>query len=158
MVKVAEKSFLSKSMITYPYFIALTLFLFDTILLHLLESPLISTLICFYAILLLRQKSPWPLIFTLLLISLQSLLLFNTFGLTLFFIVPLSIMALEIAKFLQKTGWIPYFFLLLSIISTDIISLWPMGISHLNLLLGIKISVNMVILVIFDILVPKKVI
>lgn len=144
---------------TYYRYLLPTFFLFlDTTLLGYFQQHTISILLCFYAATLLRNKNTGPLLFSLLLLATQSHLLHGTFGLSLLYLLPLSILILETQNIFQKSTWLPHFFLISCLLANELIirqyylqmdalgGLWLTGL----------ISANLVVLLIFMKFLPRR--
>ena len=103
------------------YFLSLLLLFIDICTLSFFEQYNISILLCFYAVILMGQTNIQRIIFVLVLLSCESLLLYGTFGLSLLYLLPLSILMLEAKNVLNKTIALPYIFWGASIIVQELL-------------------------------------
>jgi len=133
------------------YLLPPLLFVLDTFFLGLLGQPLAYSLLCFYTLILFRLKNAVPLIFTLFFLAIQSQLVDGYFGLSLVYLLPLSIANLEAKRIFNKTNALPYLFLILTLVVNDlIIETFALKLQPLPLFTTIKIAVNLSLLLIFD--------
>jgi len=106
--------------LTIPLLLFLDVFLFGFF-----EQPIIATLACFYAVLLIMPVSAVSLLYALFFLSIASLLVHSSFVLSLVYLIPLSIAVLEIKSLVTHAAWLPYaFMLILTTIETIALPLW----------------------------------
>ena len=103
------------------YTTALVLFFIDIFSLNLFGQQTVSLLLCFYAIALARDTTIGRLFFCLFLLSYPPLILHGKFGLSLLYLLPLSILTLEAKNLITKTALLPYFFLILALICQEVL-------------------------------------
>jgi len=92
------------------YFIIPLLWFLDTFLLGIFQQPTVSTLLCLYAVLLVRPVSARVLLFSLLFLSIESLLVHDSLAFSLIYLLPLSILVLEIKELVTHDTWLAYAF------------------------------------------------
>jgi len=135
------------------------LFFIDLILLGLFQQKIISLLFCFYGIIVIRSPRTKWLLTSLLFLSIFSFILHGMFGLSLVYLLPLSIIAVEAKNLLNKTFWLPYAFVASGILLTDFL-LWPLLLQTTAnpLFTGAKLCVNLVVILIIEkIFIPKAI-
>lgn len=133
------------------YLIIPLLLLVDTFLLGLFAQPVISTLLCLYAVLLIRNTDARLLLFALLFLSIESLLVNDSVAFSLIFLLPLSIAVLEIKELITHASWLPYTFVLVcTTIESVALPLWMNQMTQSPLFIFFRICATMVVVLIFE--------
>lgn len=133
------------------YLFALALCFTDVLAVGFFEHKILLSLLCLYTTALLHKKKPLFLIFTLILLASQAMMLGDSFNLKLLYLLPLSIIALEIQNLLCDTQWLPYIFLVTSIVIPNLLNPnLPFTSITGILFIFAQICVNLVILVLFE--------
>ena len=133
------------------YLFALSLLFVDTIFMGIFEQPILASLLCLYAITLLKTEKSGPLVYMLLLLACQSVIVDGYFGLSLVYLLPLSIATIEAKNFLSTTVWLPYAFISVSIAAHELfIRQYLMQMQLVPLFILATICVNLVVAVIFE--------
>jgi len=131
------------------YLLPPLLFSIDILLLGLLQQNLISTLLCFYAITLMRPTKFRLLATYLFFLSTISLIVYGIFGLSLLYLLPLSVATLEAKKLLSRRFWLPYALVGLSLLAQELlIGPFLLEIPFNTLFTGAKLCVNLVLVLI----------
>jgi len=126
-------------------------FLIDIFFLGFFESQIVATLLCFYTLLLTDQGNTRLLFLSLFLISFYPLILYGTFGLSLLYLLPLSIIVMEMKSLFRRAVWLPYFFLVAALLANQlIIKQYMLGLGFYSQFFLASICVNLVILLIFE--------
>ena len=135
----------------FPYFLPPLLFFIDILLLGVFQQQTVSLLFCFYAIWLTKPNQKNLLFLNLFFLSAVSLILYGTFGFSLIYLLPLTILTLWIKKLFNKTFWIPYAFLASSMLVADLlVKPWLLTTNPNTLFTGAKLCVNLIIILIIE--------
>ncbi len=136
---------------SYLYFLSLIFFSADIFFFGFFYQPVIALTFCFYTIILFTSSSSILLIFTIFLLALQSFLLTNSLYPSLLFLVLLSMGTLELKKILTKTKLLSPFFLITALAGNQLLTGYLISNQPcLDLFTGLKVSVNLIILLIFE--------
>jgi len=92
----------------YIYPFTILFFLADITLFTLFDTQILSFLLCFYTIVLLKQNQKLPIMFCLFTISLHSFLFYGQISPILYYIVPLSVLLRWVYAILNKSPIILY--------------------------------------------------
>jgi len=127
---------------------ALLLFFVDVLFLGFFERHLIKSLLCLYAIVLSSKESASLLFSILFLLALYPFVVHGVFGLSLVYLIPLSIIFLHAKNLFQRTTLMPYIFLGSVLTANELVMkqyVLQVGFSHHFSLL--TISVNLILLI-----------
>ncbi len=133
------------------YLFALLLLTIDTIFMGIFEQQMVYSLLCFYAVFLLKTDRSSTLVYMLLLLACQSVVVDGYFGLSLFYLLPLSIITLEAKNLFNTTAWLPYAFISTSILSHELfIKQYLLHIPAIPLFILSTICVNLIVAAVFE--------
>lgn len=133
------------------YLFALTLCFTDVLAVGFFGHKILFSLLCLYTSTLFHKEKPLFITFSLLLLATQSLMLGESFSFHLLYLVPLSIIALEAKKFLHNSSWLPYLFMMLSIIIQSLLNPHLLFTSTNGILfIFTQICVNLIIMILFE--------
>lgn len=123
----------------------------DVLALGFCEHKIIFSLLCLYTIVLFYKEKAALIIFILFLLATQAIMMGDSFSWKLLYLLPLSIVALEIKNLLCDTAWLPYLFLIVSILIPNLFNTnLPFTSITGILFIFAQICVNLVVLVLFE--------
>ncbi len=138
------------------YVAVVLLFFVDLASFSVFERPIIYSLLCFYLLQLARPISFCRITVVCILFSLDSLLHYDRFGLSLIYLIPATILGIKMRKVLYDSYW-QYYALMAACLLVQIIVVEHL-ILHLSISIPYTISTLFVNLVIIGILsyIPLK--
>lgn len=131
------------------YLVSIMLFFIDFICFAFFEKQVIHSLLCWYALTVFRHYNLKKLSIVALLLSLESYTQYDTFGLILIYLTPLTLLALWIKKILYPTIAQPYIFLTLSLcLQHLLVELYMLSLNTPHTWTFSKIIANIIVMII----------
>lgn len=103
------------------YGLAILYFIADLSFFSWFEKPCIYSLLCFFLLRIMHHAGPAQIIVMLILLSLNALIFYARFGLTLLYLIPLTFLAFHMSHTLYVRRWYPYCLLISSLLAQTIL-------------------------------------